>query len=85
MCEPILSPIGIMAVSAPSVNKAMPIIKRTAPIMNETSIYFGMGKKNCSSSTIAVTGRTDANASLSFSVICFLIDCLFLFPFICKA
>ena len=41
---PTLFPIGVIAVSAPSVKKAMPIISIAAPVRNDTSMLFGIGE-----------------------------------------
>ncbi len=65
---PTLFPIGVIAVSAPSVKKAMPIISIAAPVRNDTSMLFGIGETvKQSTITIKVIGSTDVRASLNLS------------------
>ena len=65
---PTRSPMGVMAVSAPSVNSPMPTISSTAPIKNASRMSVGTGAiVKHSSSTMAVMGSTDASASRTFS------------------
>ena len=61
---PTFVPIGVIAVSAPRVKKAIPAISRTAPIKKETSMLLGIGATvKQSSSTMMVIGSTDARDS----------------------
>ena len=67
-CEPIRSPIGIMAISAPREKSAMPTMRSTAPIRNNATVPPVMGATvKLSSKTMAVIGNTDMRASLNFA------------------
>jgi hypothetical protein len=58
--EPTYCPIGVIAVSAPSVNNPIPTISSIAPRMKARSISAGTGTTVTNSRrTIPVTGRTD--------------------------
>ena len=60
MQVPTLFPIGVMAVSAPTVKKAIPTMRRAAPIRNDISILLGMGAiVKHSKRTIQVIGSTE--------------------------
>ena len=66
---PTFSPMGIIAISAPSVKSPMPTISRNAPIKKSMSVPVGMGVMVMHSSiTIAVTGRTAASDSRIFAL-----------------
>lgn len=68
MLAPTLLPIGAMAVSAPSVNSAIPTISSAAPSTNASSILLGIGEiVKHNSKTIAVIGSTEDRASKAFS------------------
>ena len=72
--EPTLFPIGVIAVSAPTVKNAIPTMSITAPVMNDMSILLGMGAMvKHSKRTIPVIGSTDESASfiLSFKSVLF--------------
>ena len=74
MHEPTLLPIGVIAVSAPTVKNAIPTISITAPVRKDTSILLGIGAiVKHSRSTITVIGSTDVRASFSFSLSSFLL------------
>lgn len=78
--DPICSPIGLIAISAPKLNKPIPIIKKTALIIkinNSRDVRLSKGVKYNSITNI-VTGRTDISDSLIF----FLIHLAFLPPYI---
>ena len=65
---PIRSPIGVIAISAPSVKNIIPMIRRTAPTTKVIRTLFGMGamlKHN--TSTMPMIGNTAPNDSFSFS------------------
>ena len=67
-CTPTFSPMGIMAISAPSVKRPIPTINITAPVINIAMVDSGMGTTvMLSSSTTPVTGSTAASDSLIFS------------------
>ena len=69
---PIPSPMGVMATSAPNVNKPMPTTNKIAPNRNNTKVPGVIGVKVILNiSTIAVIGRTDASDSKIFSINCF--------------
>ena len=81
MCEPTASPIGVIAISAPSVKKPIPRISKTAPITKAMSVPFGIGViVKQSSRTIPVTGMTDNRDSLifSFRIVLFFLNCSYL-------
>ena len=62
------TPIGIMAISAPSEKKPIPMISSAAPKMNSISVPVGMGVSvKLRRRTINVIGRTEESASLIFS------------------
>ena len=64
---PTYSPIGVIAVSAPSVNKPIPTVTNNAPTIKTKNIPLSMGamvKHNAK--TIAVIGKTEENASFTF-------------------
>ena len=63
-CVPTCSPMGIMAMSAPSVKKPMPRMSSAAPARNSISVESSMG-----TTTIRVIGMTALSDSwiLSFS------------------
>ena len=68
MAAPTRSPMGVMAVSAPRENRAMPRITITAPIRKASSVSVGMGAAvKLRTSTITMMGTTEASASRSFS------------------
>lgn len=61
--------MGVMDSSVPREKKAVPTISMTAPTRKSTSVSSGMGSMvMLSSSTMAVMGRTEVRASLSFSL-----------------
>ena len=63
-CIPVASPIGIIAISAPSEKNPIPMISREAPAINITMVPMDIGTISVLRiSTIAVIGNTDANAS----------------------
>ena len=65
---PIPSPMGVMARSAPRVNRPMPNTRSTAPKRNNTRVPEEMGDMVIlSSSTIAVIGSTEESDSMIFS------------------
>ena len=69
-CVPTCSPMGIMAMSAPSVKKPMPRMSSAAPARNSISVESSMGTTVMpSASTIRVIGMTALSDSwiLSFS------------------
>ena len=67
--EPMLSPMGCIAASEPSVNSPIPIMSRNAPIMNAESTLFDTGATlKQSTRTTSVIGSTDFKDSLSFSL-----------------
>ena len=58
-CTPTCSPIGIIAISAPSVKKPIPSISRSAPVKNSRRSAGGIGViVTQSRKTIAVIGKT---------------------------
>ena len=66
--EPTCSPIGVMAISAPKLNRAIP---RTSSAAHATNTHDSWKEKSTSgvrsnSNTISVTGRTEIAASFSF-------------------
>ena len=66
--DPICSPIGLIAISAPKLNKPIPTIKKTALIIkitNSRDVRLNKGVKYNSITNI-VTGRTDISDSLIF-------------------
>ena len=66
--EPICSPIGVIAISAPRLNNAIPKISATAEHENTTpsvKVKFKRGVA-LSNSTIAVTGKTETTDSVNF-------------------
>ncbi|CAK7066145.1 MAG: hypothetical protein DELT_03127 [Desulfovibrio sp.] len=66
--EPIRSPIGIMAMSAPREKSAIPTIRSSAPTRKSAIVPPVMGATvKLSSKTMAVIGRTDTRASLNFA------------------
>ena len=75
MHVPTLFPIGVMAVSAPTVKNAIPTTSITAPVRNDMSIWFETGAMvKHSTRTIHVIGITEEMASfiLSFKIDLFL-------------
>ena len=65
---PTRSPMGVMAISAPSVKSPMPRINSTAPIKKASSVSAGTGEiVKLSTTTMAVIGSTEAKASRTFS------------------
>jgi hypothetical protein len=61
-------PRGVMAVSAPSWKKPMPIISRTAPVRNNARVLICIGTSvTLKSKTIIVMGSTLDRDSLIFS------------------
>ncbi len=75
--EPTLSPIGIMAISAPNVNSPIPRISITAPRIKVSIIPLSAGKKiKQSINTTMVTGKTEESDSFNFSssivLLCFI-------------
>jgi hypothetical protein len=82
--------MGIIAISAPRVNRPIPSISITAPIMKVSIIPLFIGKNMKErKKTLIVTGSTDEKDSFSFSsniVLLCLINSLFSFdmhyPFI---
>ena len=70
MCAPTCSPIGVIAMSAPSVKMPMPTIRQMAPTMNITNTSVGIGATvKHRIATIAVIGMTDFRDSFTFSCI----------------
>ena len=68
MTTPTRSPSGVIAISVPSVNSAMPNISMIAPITKAIIAPTGSGAiVDVSSSTMPVMGSTEAIASLSLS------------------
>ena len=68
IAAPTRSPMGVMAVSAPRENRAMPRMTITAPIRNASSVSVGMGATvKLRISTMTMMGTTEASASRSFS------------------
>ncbi len=66
---PMPSPMGVMAISAPSWNKPIPRISMTAPVTNITKLPSSIGtRKILISSTIPVIGRTAERDSMVFSL-----------------
>ena len=68
ICAPTRSPIGSMAVSAPSVKSPIPTISRTAPTRKASNTSDGTGamvKQRIR--TISVIGSTEVSASRTFS------------------
>ena len=66
--EPICSPIGVIAMSAPRLNRAIPRIRKTAEIKNTViskleKLIIGVRLRI---KTIATIGNTDSSDSLSF-------------------
>lgn len=73
--------MGVMAVSAPRVKKAIPATSITAPALKDTSMLFGMGVMvKQSTSTINVIGSTEETASFVFSRSNFLLSLNSSFP-----
>lgn len=65
---PTLFPMGVMAVSAPRVKNAMPMISIAAPVRKDMSILLGIGEMvKQSTITISVIGSTEERASLNLS------------------
>ena len=65
---PIRSPMGVMAISAPSVKNIMPRTSRTPPIKKAIRMPGGMGAMvKHSKETIPMTGITAPNDSFNFS------------------
>ena len=74
--RPIWSPMGIMAMSAPSEKKPIPTISMPAPSKNSTIVPLGMGASvKLSASTITVMGSTEESASDIFSLSFFFNKC----------
>ena len=70
MAEPTCSPMGIIAISAPRVNRPIPSISITAPIMKVSIIPLFIGKNMKERmKTIIVTGSTDEKIPSAFPVI----------------
>ena len=68
MALPAYSPMGVMAMSVPSVKSPMPKISMSAPKMNASSALLDTGiMKKQIRNTIIVIGSTDASDSLHFS------------------
>ena len=68
ICTPTPSPMGVIAISAPSWKNPIPIISINAPVRNITTLPSSIGIKNMLSiSTIPVIGNTAASDSLIFS------------------
>ena len=68
ICTPTPSPIGVIAISAPSWKNPIPTISMTAPVRNITMLPSSIGtKKILSIRTIPVIGRTAESDSLIFS------------------
>ena len=67
--SPMYCPIGVMAMSAPTLNKPIPAISRSvAPAKMASSIRVSSTHgESDRRNTMAHTGRTDTRASLSFS------------------
>jgi len=66
--EPMCSPIGVIAMSAPSVNSPMPTVSRIEPKTKASSAPAGTGTSaKQTTNTIAVIGRTDFKASSIFA------------------
>ena len=67
--EPICSPIGDIAISAPTLNKAIPMIKKTAAIEKTTISFVDKSNKGVKKRmmTIAVTGSTEKQDSFNLS------------------
>ena len=67
--EPTRSPMGVMDISTPTLNKSMPAISSTAPTRKVIRMLGGMGamvKHN--SNTMPRMGKTAFRVSLSFSL-----------------
>ena len=78
--RPTCSPMGIMAISAPSVKKPMPMIKNTAPTRNSIRVDSSIGAMVMpSASTISVTGSTELRDSCIFALSFLFILAAFLF------
>ena len=78
--RPTCSPMGIMAMSAPSVKKPMPMIKNTAPTRNSIRVDSSIGAMVMpSASTISVTGSTELRDSCIFALSFLFILAAFLF------
>ena len=75
MAAPTLSPIGVMASSAPRVKNIMPTMIMAAPIRKHSSMLVDTGAiEKHSTSTMPTMGITAFKASLSFSPKIFLTD-----------
>ena len=65
---PTISPMGVMAISEPSVNSAMPKMSTAAlRAKSNTAGPLSGATVRASASTIKAIGRTDADASLNFA------------------
>lgn len=66
---PVRSPMGVMEISTPTLNKSIPAISSTAPTRNVIRILGGMGAMvKQSSNTMPRMGKTAFRVSLSFSL-----------------
>ena len=73
--EPTCSPIGVIAISAPKLNKPIPKIKRTADTANTiiSLVEKSTNGVKFKMITIKVTGKTETNASLILTKSCLFI------------
>lgn len=77
ICEPTYSPIGVIDISAPRENSAIPTIIITAPNKNDVKLDISIGamvKHN--TNIIKETGNTDLTDSLSICLKA--VECLFM-------
>ena len=66
--EPMASPMGIIAISAPREKRPIPRMSSTAPAKNSSTVPMGMGTTvTLRASRMAVMGSTEERASITFS------------------